>query len=384
MDGDGERWRLLEHFPVERVTAEAAAALVREAPGYAGRNEESLGRELLAVLGPALASLRTGEQPTAQDVRRCEEFGALRAEQGIGLEPFLEAFRLTARRAFDALYEILRGHADPALALELAGDFWARCDLVSLAVVRGHRSHEAERVRADQEQRTLLLRQLLLGELSPDWLPTAAGVLGLSPRAEYRVCYAGPEADGDVRAVERALRDHLVAHLAEPGAQRVVGLTAARPRGTVTVPAGLGPARPLARLHESLVEARRASELALAFGLRRLVSAGELPLHGAVLAQPEVGEQLAGRCFGHLEGERRATLAATLDAYLGADGNAEAAAAALFVHPNTLRYRLRGFTAATGLDPARTEDALTVWWALRHREATGRGRAGGTVAADKR
>ncbi|MGW4647851.1 PucR family transcriptional regulator [Kitasatospora sp. NPDC004289] len=384
MDGDGERWRLLDRFPVERVTAEAAAALVREAPGYAGRDEQGLGRELLAILEPALASLRTGDQPSAEDVRRCERFGALRAEQGIGLEPFLEAFRLTARRAFDALYEILRGHDDPALALELAGDFWACCDLVSLAVVRGHRSHEAEQVRADQERRTLLLRQLLLGELSADWLPTAAGALGLSPRAEYRVCYAVPGAGEDVRTVERALRDHLVVHLAEPGAQRVVGLTAARPRGSVEVPASLGPARPLARLHESLVEARRASELALAFGLRRLVSDGELPLHRAVLAQPEVGGQLVERCFGHVEGARRSTLAATLDAYLRADGNAETAAAGLFVHANTLRYRLRGFTAATGLDPVHTEDALTVWWALRHLEAAGRRGPGGTVADDSR
>ncbi|MFF2041933.1 helix-turn-helix domain-containing protein [Kitasatospora sp. NPDC058170] len=372
MDKNDERRRLLERFPTERVATEAAAALVRDAPAYAGRDEAGVAAELLAVLGPALTSLRTGGGLSPQEVGRFERFGALRAEQGIGLEPLLEAFRLTARCAFDALYGMLRTHPDPALALELTSDFWVSSDLVSMAVVRGHRGHEADRLRADQEQRTLLLRQLLLGELPADWLPTAAGVLGLDARAEYRVCYAEPGTGQDVRDVERALRGHLVVHLAEPGVQRVVGLTTNRTLATVAVSAGIGPARPLARLNESLVEARRASGLALAFGLRRAVAGDELPLHGAVLAQPEVGERLAERCFGHVEGERRATLTATLDAYLGADANADAAAAVLFVHPNTLRYRLRGFAAATGLDLAHQEDAMAVWWALRHLEATGR------------
>ncbi|KOG13827.1 hypothetical protein ADK34_30210 [Streptomyces viridochromogenes] len=150
---------------------------------------------------PTPASLREGRELTGEEALRFEEFGALRVEQGIALEPFLEAFRLTARRAFDALYVLARSHADQALALEAAGEFWARCDQVSIAVVRGHRRREAERVRVDQQQRTLL-RQLLLGELSVDWLPMAADILGLGSRAEYRVCYAVPGRGRD--ALDRA------------------------------------------------------------------------------------------------------------------------------------------------------------------------------------
>ncbi|MEV8590223.1 helix-turn-helix domain-containing protein [Streptomyces sp. NPDC051180] len=375
-----QRLALLDRFPAAEVAAESAAWLVRRAPAYADRDEDSLRRELLAVIGPALTALRAGTELSASEIGRCEEFGALRAAQGIALEPLLEAFRATTRRAFDALYATVRGEggatgpagpADAVVALELTSAFWACCDTVSLAVVRGHRAHEAERVRADQEHRTLLLRQLLHGELSADWVPTAATVLGLDLRAEYRVCYAVPAPGRDVAELERALRPHLVAHLTEPGAQRLVGLAAAPPRDTAGLPVGVGPPRPPGRLHESLAAARRGSELAVAFGLARPVSGDELPLHSAVLGRPETGAVLAARCFGHTEGARRTTLMTTLDAYLAADGNAEEAAAALFVHPNTLRYRLRSFTAATGLDPSRTEDLVTVWWALRHAEATG-------------
>jgi sugar diacid utilization regulator len=173
--------------------------------------------------------------------------------------------------------------------------------------------------------------------------------------------------------VERALRPHTAVVLAEPGAQRVIGLAVRRPPASFELPSGIGEPRPPARLRESLAQAERADELAVAFGLRRCVSADELPLHSAVLTLPAVGGQLVERCFGHTSGERRATLVRTVDAYLAADANAEQAAAALFVHPNTLRYRLRGLTAATGLDPARTEDALALWWAVRHLEAHGDG-----------
>jgi hypothetical protein len=43
------------------------------------------------------------------------------------------------------------------------------------------------------------------------------------------------------------------------------------------------------------------------------------------------------------------------------------AAERLFVHPNTVRYRLRRYEELTGVDLRETEDAFRVWWAL-HRE----------------
>ncbi len=50
-------------------------------------------------------------------------------------------------------------------------------------------------------------------------------------------------------------------------------------------------------------------------------------------------------------------LVETLEAYLEAGGAVESCARALFVHANTVRYRLRGIAEATGLDPAVPRDA---------------------------
>ncbi|MFJ4188512.1 helix-turn-helix domain-containing protein [Kitasatospora sp. NPDC089509] len=369
-DGD-PRARVLAALSLEEIAAGAAATVVREIPAYHGQDPEQVRAELLVVLAPVLASLREGRAATAEEQREFAAFGSLRAEQGIGLEPLLEAFRLTTRRAFDALYEQIRRADAPQAGLELARDFWDGCDRVSAAVVQGHRTRDLEKARAAQEHRTLLLRQLVTGDLPTDYLATAAAALGLDLRTEYHVCHARPGAGRTIAAVEWALRPHTVALLAEPGADRVIGLAVRPFPAAVALPAGLGPARPPGRLRESLAEAERADELAVAFALNRCVRAEELPLHRAVLTLPAVGVQLVEQCFGHTTGERRTTLVRTVDAYLAADANAEQAAAALFVHPNTLRYRIRGLTVATGLDPARTEDALALWWAVRHLQATG-------------
>ena len=55
----------------------------------------------------------------------------------------------------------------------------------------------------------------------------------------------------------------------------------------------------------------------------------------------------------------------TVDAWLAAGMRVEPAAERLFVHPNTVRYRLRRYEEMTGTDLSITEEAFRVWWALR-------------------
>ncbi|GLE52234.1 PucR family transcriptional regulator [Mycobacterium montefiorense] len=54
------------------------------------------------------------------------------------------------------------------------------------------------------------------------------------------------------------------------------------------------------------------------------------------------------------------TLIETLDAYLDCGGAIEACARKLFVHPNTVRYRLKRITDFTGRDPTRPRDAYVL------------------------
>ncbi|MGW3025354.1 PucR family transcriptional regulator [Streptomyces sp. NPDC001221] len=364
-----QRGHVLDHLALGEIAAQLATALVREIAAYREQSAQQLETDLLTVLHPIFAMLRAGREATVKERAAFSDFGALRAEMGIALESLLEGFRLTTRRTFDTLYDKARRAATPEVGLELTRDFWVCCDQMFAAMVQGHRERELEKLHAAEQHRTLLLRQLLTGELPVEYLAAAADMLGLDLHAEYRVCHSSGGT-----AAERALRPHTVALLAEPAPQRVIGLAVGPLPASLGLPVGLSEPRPLSRARASLAEAEQASELAVAFGIRRCVTAGELPLHSAVLALPTVGEQLVTRCFGHLTDERRTTAVHTVDTYLAADANIDQAAAALFIHPNTLRYRLRALTAATGLDPARTEDSLTLWWAVRYVQAVERAR----------
>lgn len=60
----------------------------------------------------------------------------------------------------------------------------------------------------------------------------------------------------------------------------------------------------------------------------------------------------------------RGTLVETLSAYFVANGSIEATARALFVHPNTVRYRLRQVSELTGWSPTRPREAFALQLAL--------------------
>ena len=53
-------------------------------------------------------------------------------------------------------------------------------------------------------------------------------------------------------------------------------------------------------------------------------------------------------------------LTETLEAYLDCGGAIEACARALFVHPNTVRYRLKRIADFTGRDPTQPRDAYVL------------------------
>lgn len=71
--------------------------------------------------------------------------------------------------------------------------------------------------------------------------------------------------------------------------------------------------------------------------------------------------------------EARGTLIETLAAYFETGSSLEATSRALFVHANTVRYRLRQVADVTGYTPAQHRDALTLQIALVLGRQSGRG-----------
>ncbi|MDQ2847010.1 MAG: helix-turn-helix domain-containing protein, partial [Actinomycetota bacterium] len=93
----------------------------------------------------------------------------------------------------------------------------------------------------------------------------------------------------------------------------------------------------------------------------RPVDAAELLAERVVRGDARAADRLRRTVFAPLD-VPGSPLLETLDTYLTYSGALEPAARALFVHPNTMRYRLRRIAELTGRDPwdGRDQFALRV------------------------
>jgi DNA-binding PucR family transcriptional regulator len=95
----------------------------------------------------------------------------------------------------------------------------------------------------------------------------------------------------------------------------------------------------------------------------RPVAAADLLPERALAGDPAARRDLRHEVYGALV-RAGGELLETLDAFFAAGGVLESAARALFVHPNTVRYRLRRVGDVTGLSPLEARAAFTLRIAL--------------------
>jgi DNA-binding PucR family transcriptional regulator len=139
------------------------------------------------------------------------------------------------------------------------------------------------------------------------------------------------------------------------------------PRGEFELVA-VGPERHPAALPVSFRAAGRVLGAAERFGLAGVHDLASAGLHAAVIESPELGSALCERLVAPVMAlPGGGEIVASVRAWLACGMRTDPAAERLFVHPNTVRYRLRRYEELTGVDLRETEDAFRVWWAL-HRE----------------
>jgi DNA-binding PucR family transcriptional regulator len=232
----------------------------------------------------------------------------------------------------------------------------------------------------DARLEALVVDGIVRGDAEESLL-SRASALGWDPAAEATVLVGNPPSDDPPTVVyevrSRAARagrpvllgvqgSRLVVVLGGPtedGADREVMAKMAEAFGAGPVVAG--------PTVISLGEAHRSSADALS-GLRAVVawpdaprpvrSADLLP-ERALAGDPEAEWQLIDRIARPLE-EAGGSLQETVEAYLATGGVLETCGRQLFVHPNTVRYRLRKATELTGRNANDPRDALVLRIAL--------------------
>jgi hypothetical protein len=341
------------------VAEHTVGAVVAEVPSYADAFSGPMGRTIEAAVEQALAGFL---RLTAEDVDPdtspgikaaldgAYTLGRGEARQGRSTDVLLAAYRVGARTAWRELSAVAVSHKVPGETLGVFAELvFAYIDRLSALSVAGHADELAKTGLARQRQREQLVRQLLASAPIEDlrviaeraaWTPP----LTLTAIAVSRGHEGSIGAALDPRTLEvpedaiHALPPHVTVLLVPDvgGKARPAFIDSIGGAGTV-----IGPARPWSAAAASVRRVLRALEIAAAYD--RPLDTDEHLVELVVRADGEALADLRERTLAPLHGLRpsaRDKLIDTLRAWIVHQGRRDAVAEALFVHPQTVRYRL--------------------------------------------
>jgi hypothetical protein len=355
---------------VDALGADLADALERLVPHY--RDSDAVPSTELRT--SCVENLRYVFQALAGDgdleLAAAEESGRRRAHAGVPLASLLAAYRIGFRHIWENV--VTEGRAtqvDTATLLTATELAVAAHDAFAHAASVAHAAVVAETLVRHEERRAALVDALLSGHLADAGaVNEVAGLLGLGLKGPYvavsiDVTELGrppmPSLDHYLRARGLAsvwlLRREQQVGLVEIAAGRLDTLLE-RLEQLATTPVGVSaPFDALVETPEAVRAASIARQSRATAGWVRVFE--DSPLAIAALGSPDVMQRVARSVFARLDRLRpadREPLIQTLTAWLDAGGSTSQAAEALFLHPNTVRQRLRRLeelTARSTADP---------------------------------
>ncbi|MGY1729157.1 PucR family transcriptional regulator [Geodermatophilus sp. SYSU D01062] len=364
------------------VAERTVAAIVVEVPSYAEAFRGQMGRKIENAVQLALGGfleLATGgadaSRPVDPAIESAYALGRGEARTGRSMDALLSAYRVGARVAWRHLSETAVAAGMPAAALARFAELvFAYIDQLSAASASGHADQLAAsgRVRRRHLER---LAELLVTGAPPyelitaaeraDWTPprtltavllSEAGARDATAVLDARTLQAGEDLPGAEPSTERAV---LLVPDAE-GFARAALLKVLSGRDAV-----VGPARPWQEARSSYSRALRALQVGLSPDGDAPVDTEQRLADLVLRADGEALADLRAQVLAPLDGLApgpREKLLETLRSWLLHHGRRERVAAELFVHPQTVRYRMGQLRELFGahLDDPQTVLELTL------------------------
>ncbi|WP_433286383.1 helix-turn-helix domain-containing protein [Micromonospora sp. CA-244673] len=364
---------LLRDLAADPVAVEEVVRAARaHSPEVARLPPAEVHRQVVLLLTSGLGALERREDPGERDFTEARRLGADRAAQGVSVAGLLCGVQAGRDRAVELVVRHGRAAGIPdEVLLEGLLTIGRYAAAVERAVVDGHRAAERELARTGAPARARLLRRLLLG--GPAGVPPAElARFGLRPDGRYH-CLVAEQPD-PVRAHALHRQFSGCGGLLGTIEDRLAGLTPRLPAaGPVDLLLVVAPVRPLDRAPAMYALCLAALRTAAHRRLHGLHLVTDLAVQTALAAQPALAELLRGALLGGLDpaDEFHRELAATALAWLDHGQRLDQTGAALHVHPNTVRYRLRRLRELTGGPPVEegarcpVPDTVRWWWALR-------------------
>ena len=343
---------------VKDVVEEIIAVIPQDVPVYAmpmeGRFGQGVRHGVQVALNRFLDLPETRQPALSEDSRWVyEALGRGEVRSGRSLESLLAAYRSGARVTFRAISRTLDVESlTPEVLLALGESLFAYIDELSAVSAQGYAQEQSERAGEQQRRRGEVVEMLLRGDASEGTVARSAAAIGWTlPETLVVAIVPFPHVDGlraalgpDALVAERGTDVVVVMPFGNPKPRRRDLDRALSGRQAV-----VGPARPWQQAGESL-------HLAVSAGVHGLRPSADAPQadqapvwveeHLAelvILAEPLAIADLAVRRLAPLEGLRptvRDRLAETLLAWLRHQGQRAPIAEDLFVHPQTVGYRV--------------------------------------------
>jgi len=343
------------------VAAEAVETIMREVPSYARPFSDAMGARIRTAVELALVNFlelaRVGSgtdpaEPIAPSTAAAYELGRGEARSGRSMDALQAAYRVGARVCWRGLSREAVATGVPAATLGAFAELvFAYIDALSSASISGHADELATAGRARERYRDRLAALLVGGGEEADLVAAARRADWHPPRSLTAVLL--PE--GQLRAVLGLLDARTLAMSTEPagvddedagvllvpdatGRDRERLVRQLEGRGAI-----IGPERPWLQVHRSFQRVLRAREFLPQPNSRGTLDTDDLLAELLLSADPEALADLRARALAPLAAVRptvRLRLEETLRSWLLHHGRRELIAAHLFVHPQTVRYRM--------------------------------------------
>ncbi|MBF4161210.1 helix-turn-helix domain-containing protein [Nocardioides sp. CBS4Y-1] len=355
-----------------RVAERVVDAVIEEVPSYADAFDSEMAATIRNAVQLALSGFLTlaggrrgADTPRAPAVEGSYQLGRGEARSGRSTDALLSAFRIGARVAWREMSGTAVEHGVDGIALvEFADLVFAYIDELSAAAVAGHTDELATSGRVRQRLLERMGRHLLAGA-SPEvvheaaqraeWEPPSTLTAVIVPESQVRPVLSSLPAATVVLPEAPDLTEGVLLLVPDVhDAARAAVLRAVEGRGAV-----VGPAR-------AWLAARGSYQRALRARLAGLGPDTEQHLPRLVLdADADALVDLRARALAPLADVRPSTaekLTETLRAWVLHQGRRDEMAEALFVHPQTVRYRLQRLRELYGdaLEDPDTVLALTL------------------------
>jgi hypothetical protein len=346
------------------VTEQSVRDVRTQVPEIARLPVDDIARHTRALLAAAVRAVAERRGPTAAELDFIEDLAVTRARQQVPIHAVLTAVHVASRQVWARARAVAaeRG-VTPEQLLDARELFEEWAEQVRARLIVAHRTAEIGRAQSLRDRRVALLRRVLDGGAAA---PIAAAEAGLTTGGGLWVVHSRPLDDAAAGHLEQQLRGDAHDLFGVLG-DALIGVLDTRPRAPVETTVGVAGPHPPDELDTCARWARWAYAAGRARGRRGLVALEEVATEAALMSRAELGTALARARLSPLAdgGVFAAALATTVIAYAEHDRRVEATAAMLFVHPNTVRHRLRRFRELTGMELDTTFGAVTAWWAAR-------------------